>query len=109
MDSEPPAEETIEAVNTGLAGYDMDNAARALYEFLWSEYADWYIEMAKPRLQTGRTGLWSSTCCGTSWRRRSGWLHPIMPFITEVDLAVDPSRGKEHNGCRVPGDIAQPD
>jgi valyl-tRNA synthetase len=73
---------TIEAVNLGLEGYDMDNPARAVYDFLWSEYADWYIELAKPRLQgDGRPivqyVLWH--VLETSMRL----LHPIMPFITE--------------------------
>jgi valyl-tRNA synthetase len=75
-------QKTIEAVNVGLAGYDMDDAARAIYEFLWSEYADWYIEIAKPRLQgdgkaTVQYVLWH--VLETSLRL----LHPIMPFITE--------------------------
>jgi len=75
-------QKTIDAVNSGLQAYDMDTAAHALYDFLWSEYADWYIEMAKPRLQTEERVvvqhvLWN--VLETSMRL----LHPIMPFITE--------------------------
>jgi valyl-tRNA synthetase len=90
---------TIEAVNTGLDGYDMDQAARALYDFLWNEYADWYIEIAKPRLQ-GREGeapdeppvvqyvLWH--VLETSMRL----LHPIMPYITEQIWQSIPHEGE---------------
>jgi len=72
----------IQAVNDGLASYDMDDAARSLYDFLWSEFADWYVELAKPRLRTEERGqvqyiLWH--VLETSMRL----LHPIMPFITE--------------------------
>ncbi|MHB0913345.1 MAG: valine--tRNA ligase [Armatimonadota bacterium] len=84
---------TITAVNEGLAGYDMDNAARALYEFLWSEYADWYIEAAKPRLQTDERPvvqyvLWH--VLETALRL----LHPFMPFITEEIWQTIPHEGE---------------
>ena len=86
-------QKTIEAVNAGLAGYDMDQAARALYDFLWSEYADWYIEIAKPRLQgddraTVQYVLWH--VLETSMRL----LHPIMPFITEQIWQSIPHEGE---------------
>jgi valyl-tRNA synthetase len=69
-------------VNDGFAAYDMDSAAKSLYEFLWSEFADWYVELAKPRLRTDERPhvqymLWH--VLETSMRL----LHPIMPFITE--------------------------
>ena len=84
---------TIEAVNTGLEGYDMDQAARALYDFLWNEYADWYIEIAKPRLQgddkaTVQYVLWH--VLETSMRL----LHPIMPYITEQIWQSIPHEGE---------------
>ncbi len=75
-------QDTIGAVNTGLGNYDMDTAARALYEFLWNEYADWYIEMAKPQLRGDESSVVKYvlyTVLETSMRL----MHPIMPFITE--------------------------
>ena len=65
--------------------YRFDLAAQTLYEFVWNEYCDWYIELAKVQIQTG---------CPTTRRttRRTlvrvleailRLLHPIMPFITE--------------------------
>lgn len=86
-------QKTVTAVNKGLEGYDMDNAARALYDFLWSEYADWYIEIAKPRLQGNERPivqyvLWR--VLETSLRL----LHPVMPFITEQIWQSIPHEGE---------------
>ena len=86
-------QDTIAAVNTGLGDYDMDDAARALYEFLWNEYADWYIEMAKPRLRGDESAvvkwvLWH--VLETSMRL----MHPIMPFITEQIWQSIPHEGE---------------
>lgn len=84
---------TIVAVNTGFEKYDMDDAARSLYEFLWNEYADWYIEISKPRLQTAERPvvqyiLWH--VLETAMRL----LHPIMPFITEQIWQSLPHEGE---------------
>jgi valyl-tRNA synthetase len=70
----------------------MDDAARSLYEFLWSEFADWYVELAKPRLKTEEREhvqwmLWH--VLETSMRL----LHPIMPFITEEIWQALPHKG----------------
>ncbi len=40
-----------QAVNASLASYDMDDACGALYEFVWGEYCDWFVELCKPSLQ----------------------------------------------------------
>jgi len=85
---------TIEAVNKGFSGYDMDDAARALYEFLWSEFCDWYIEIAKPRLRSDgqdktRTQAVLFHVLNTILRL----LHPIMPFITEEIWQALPVEG----------------
>ncbi|NIQ81872.1 MAG: class I tRNA ligase family protein, partial [Anaerolineae bacterium] len=83
----------IGTVNSSLATYDLDNAARTLYDFLWSEYADWYIEISKPRLEgTERSPvqyvLWH--VLETSVRL----LHPFMPFITERVWQSIPHEGE---------------
>ena len=75
----------IAEVEEQFGAYRLDLAAQALYEFIWNEYCDWYLELAKATLQTGdensraatRHNLLSvlETCLRT--------LHPIMPFITE--------------------------
>ncbi|MGB1581864.1 MAG: class I tRNA ligase family protein, partial [Nevskiales bacterium] len=77
---------TEATVNAHFQNYRFDLAAKALYEFTWYEYCDWYLELCKPAL-TGNAD--AATQRGT---RRSlvrvletllRLLHPLMPFITE--------------------------
>jgi valyl-tRNA synthetase len=70
----------------------MDDSAKGIYEFLWSEFADWYVELAKPRLRSDDREhvqyiLWH--VLETSMRL----LHPIMPFITEEIWQALPHEG----------------
>ncbi|HUV06012.1 MAG TPA: valine--tRNA ligase [Armatimonadota bacterium] len=86
-------QKTIAAVSKGLEGYDMDDAARALYDFLWSEYADWYIEIAKPRLQGDERPVVQYVLCHVL-ESSLRLLHPIMPFITEQIWQSIPHEGE---------------
>jgi valyl-tRNA synthetase len=67
--------------NRLLGDFQLGEAARRLYDFLWHEYADWYIEMAKVRLRRGdRTPLpVLASVLDTVLRL----LHPFMPFVTD--------------------------
>ncbi|MDQ7819873.1 MAG: valine--tRNA ligase [Armatimonadota bacterium] len=70
-----------------LEGFEFDKAARALYDFLWGEFCDWYVEMAKGDLQReARHPARRHAIQHTLWwvlSRTVQLLHPIMPFITE--------------------------
>ena len=86
---------TIDAVNMGLAGYQMDYAARALYDFIWSEFCDWYIELAKPRLRgTDEERLEVQAVLRYVLDTTLRLLHPIMPFVTEEIWQALPHEGE---------------
>ncbi|TAM52750.1 MAG: valine--tRNA ligase [Acidobacteria bacterium] len=86
-------ERTTAAVNRSWEAYRFDEGCRALYQFVWNDYCDWYIEMAKPALQDDA----SPAATGGGARRGADvravargvllealkLLHPVMPFITE--------------------------
>jgi valyl-tRNA synthetase len=76
---------TVKDVTTALAGYNMDTAARLIYDFFWSKYCDWYIELAKIRIN-GADEERKKVALSVLVEVLSGvlrLLHPIMPFITE--------------------------
>ena len=76
--------DTILAVNEKLSTYDMDEAARALYEFFWNDFCDWYVEMAKPRLRAeGTTRQNAQNMLAYVLETTLRLLHPMIPFITE--------------------------
>jgi valyl-tRNA synthetase len=75
------------AVTAHLEAFEFDKAARALYEFIWAEYCDWYLEMAKVDLQGSPAASPRRAAIQyTLWSVLSDTmrlLHPIMPFLTE--------------------------
>ncbi|MGI8688651.1 MAG: valine--tRNA ligase [Thermomicrobiales bacterium] len=66
-----------------LEGYLLGEAGRQIYDFLWGDLADWYIEAAKPRLQGADAAVVRQTLAYTL-ERALRLLHPFMPFITET-------------------------
>ncbi|NUU99225.1 valyl-tRNA synthetase [Marinitoga sp. 1154] len=73
---------TIKIVSSSLKKYEFNIAARALYDFFWNEYCDWYIEAVKNRLKSENKQIAQNVLIrvlDTSLRL----LHPFMPFLTE--------------------------
>ncbi len=77
---------TTEQVEQNLAAYELGEAARVLYEFIWDEFCDWYIELAKPSLYRGTPEERAQTqkVLVTVLDQTLRLLHPFMPFITEA-------------------------
>ncbi|URW76677.1 valine--tRNA ligase [Sphingomonas donggukensis] len=82
--------QAIQAVDLALADYRFDGAADAIYQFVWSRFCDWYLELIKPVLSPA-PGERGEGPDADETRAVAGWvldqilvlLHPFMPFITE--------------------------
>ena len=78
---------TVEAVAGHFADYRFDLAARALYEFIWNEYCDWYLELIKPLLMEGGASATEQANTRrtliTVLESMLRAIHPLMPFISE--------------------------
>jgi valyl-tRNA synthetase len=87
------AAKTRAEVDEALAAYKFNDAANALYAFVWGKVCDWYVEFAKPLFdgdqadETRKTMAWVLDQCMIL-------LHPIMPFITEELWATTGTRAK---------------
>ena len=69
------------AVNEALAEFELGEAQQKLYDFVWNDFCDWYIEMAKVRLREGDAG--AAITLVHVLERALRLLHPFMPFVTE--------------------------
>ena len=75
----------IKEITTNLDNYDMGVALQKIYDFIWNEFCDWYIEMVKPRLydencENKNACLWTLNKVLVNSLKL---LHPVMPFMTE--------------------------
>ena len=70
------------SVNEGLAEFELGDAQQKLYDFVWNDFCDWYIEMAKVRLRGANPGAAAATLVHVL-ERSLRLLHPFMPFVTE--------------------------
>lgn len=74
-----------------IQGYDFGDAGRQIYEFLWDEYADWYIEVSKTRMREGgdlKKAQASRRVLVYVWDTNLRLLHPFMPFLTGTYIYV---------------------
>ena len=94
--------ETLKEVNSSLEVYELGEAARLVYEFLWNDYCDWYLEMSKHYLYIKES---SDKAIQDKQRTRGllvylldgvmRMLHPFMPFISEEIWQQLPDREEE--------------
>ena len=90
-------EETTRDVTANLEHYELGEAGRTIYEFLWSEFCDWYIELTKARLYDKENVRAKNTALyvlRTVLERTMRLLHPFMPFLTEEIWQKLPHEGE---------------
>jgi valyl-tRNA synthetase len=106
-------------VTDALDHYRFNDAAGALYRFVWHEFCDWYLEAAKPDLYGKESDIRREASRRVLWRVLRDMLvmlHPFIPFVTEeiwhilpgtagsIMTAAFPPAGEEKNGlCQDPG------
>ena len=78
-------------VTRNIDQYELGLAAAKLNDFIWESFCDWYIEIAKTRLQTGDENVQKVLCYVLSGAMQL--LHPFMPFITETIWQALPHEG----------------
>ena len=78
-------ERTAAAVTAGIETYKFNEAAGAIYDFVWGTFCDWYLELIKPILDGTEQAAKTETRATTAWALDQilKLLHPFMPFITE--------------------------
>jgi valyl-tRNA synthetase len=87
----------IQEVTNALDAYRFNDAAQTLYDFIWHEYCDWYLELAKIRIYNKDDAVGRQTAQYVIWRVLEGTLkllHPMMPFITEEIWQHLPHQGE---------------
>ncbi|MEZ5894673.1 MAG: valine--tRNA ligase, partial [Parvularculaceae bacterium] len=89
------ANECAAAVTAELEAYRFNEAAGAIYKFIWNVFCDWYLELAKPVLQGADSAEKTEMRAAAAWAldRIVTLLHPFMPFITEEIWGAFASRG----------------
>jgi valyl-tRNA synthetase len=70
-------------INTALDDYRFNDAANSIYQFIWHEFCDWYLEMAKSEMKSPKTAPGVRWCLMYTLDTSLRLLHPLMPFVTE--------------------------
>ncbi len=91
---------TERQVSDAIEGGRFDDAASALYRFVWNVFCDWYLELAKPVFQGTDEAARAETRAMTAWTldQTLKLLHPVMPFITEELWAELGRQGASRGG-----------
>jgi valyl-tRNA synthetase len=94
------------SVEAALREYNMMEACKALHDFFWSEFCDWYIELAKHRLESGEAA--PRAIIRNILDRFCKWAHPFMPHITDeiwhMLPGVDPDAFLDYSDWPVGGE-----
>ena len=85
-------QQAIESIQQRLNDYDFSKAVLAFYEFFWSEFCDWYLEIVKPRLYDGDEDAAANLLFVLE--QVLALAHPVMPFVTEEIWGYLPDRRK---------------
>ena len=87
---------TIKQVTDQFESFDFGEACRCLYNFIWNDFCDWYIEMTKEKLNNGTEAEKADTknILGYVLDQTLKLMHPIMPFVTEALWQDMPHEGK---------------
>ena len=74
-----------DTVTEALEAYRFNDAANGVYHFIWNNFCDWYVELAKPALQGDDIDAKAEVQAATKWAfdQALRLLHPFMPFVTE--------------------------
>jgi valyl-tRNA synthetase len=93
------SERALATVTEALEAYRFNEAAGAIYSFIWHKFCDWYLELIKPILSGSDQAAAAETRAMTAWvlDRALKLLHPFMPFVTEDLWAklVSPDNARE--------------
>ena len=89
-----------EEITAAIAAYRFNDAANAVYRFVWNIFCDWYLELAKPVLSGVDSEAKAETRAMTAWVRDVIFklLHPFMPFLTEELWHVTGEQGPPREG-----------
>ena len=93
-----------EEIDQSLADYRFNDAANSIYQFIWHELCDWYIEMVKPVLyDEAADRLPVRQCLLYILEKTLRLLHPFMPYVTEEIWQNMPHKGESIVTAEYPG------
>ncbi len=100
--------DTTDAVTDSLNNYQFDAAASALYQFIWGDFCDWFVELSKPKLRAGDANHSGLIVFVLDQTLRL--LHPFMPFLSEEIWQQLPTFKETNSLCDAiwPGKVEMP-